>query len=302
MMVQATSSIRAIGLRVLLAIFTAYIGLSVQNVQALSLSKKVAYYGDDFYQTIAAGTRDEDLIQDLRDILESRHQRVSGSLDKVGVTCDTASRDCYQHTSVGYSTARRILMGQIHLQNNAGHYSVKDVYCEIEFDNGHFGGADVIGPGKIPKNSVLNTEHTWPQSRFNSAMGKDIQKSDLHHLYPTHSEMNSIRGNHKFGDVTVPDRALPCTTSKYGTANGSSEDVFEPPTAHKGNVARALFYFSVRYRLAIDPREEAFLRKWHTLDPVDAAEISRNEQIYKVQGNRNPFIDHPELVSEISDY
>lgn len=219
-MVQATgtSFVRLFGFRVLLAISTAYIGLSVQSVQALSLTDKVSYYGDDFYQTVAAGTRDEDLIQEIRQILESRHQRVAGGFDKVGANCDTAQRDCYQHTSVGYSTARRILMGQIHLQNNSGNYSVKDVYCEIEFDNGHFGGAEVIGPGKIPKNSVLNTEHTWPQSRFNSGMGKDIQKSDLHHLYPTQSEMNSIRGNHKFGDVAVPDRSLPCATSKYGTA------------------------------------------------------------------------------------
>jgi deoxyribonuclease-1 len=302
MMGQATGTVRMFVFRVLLAISTAYIGLSVQNVQALSLSGKIPYYGNDFYQAVAAGTRDEDLVQELRQVLESRHQRVSGGFDQVGAKCDTAQRDCYQHTSVGYSTARRILMGQIHLQNNAGNYSVKDVYCEIEFTNRHFGGAEVIGPGKIPKNSMLNTEHTWPQSRFNSGMGKDVQKSDLHHLYPTQSEMNSIRGNHKFGDVAVPDRALPCSTSKYGTANGSSEDIFEPPVAHKGNVARALFYFSVRYRLKIDPREEAFLRKWHTLDPVDAEEVSRNEQIYKVQGNRNPFIDHPELMTAIGDF
>lgn len=300
MMGQA--KVRSFGFRVLLAISTAYIGLSVQSVQALSLSNKNAYYGDDFYKAVSAGTRDEDLIKELRTVLESRHMRVSGGFDKIDANCDTAQRDCYQHTSVGYSTARRLLMGQIHLQNNGGTYSVKDVYCEIEFTNGHFGGSEQIGPGKIPKDSMINTEHTWPQSRFNGGMGKDIQKSDLHHLYPTQSEMNSIRGNHKFGDVAVPDRALPCSTSKYGTASGSSEDIFEPPVAHKGNVARALFYFSVRYHLAIDPREEAFLRKWHVLDPVDADEISRNEQIMKVQGNRNPFIDHPELVSAIADF
>jgi endonuclease I len=193
-------------------------------------------------------------------------------------------------------------MGQIHLQNNSGQYFVKDVYCEKEFTNSDFGGVQDIGPGRIPSQSKLNTEHTWPQSRFNSGISKDVQKSDLHHLYPTQSDMNAIRGNHKFGEVDVPDRALPCPTSKYGTAKGSHEDIFEPPTAHKGNVARALFYFSIRYRLHIDPQEEAFLKKWHQQDPVDSDELDRNEQIYKIQGNRNPFIDHPELVSLISDF
>jgi hypothetical protein len=151
MMGQATGTIRMFGFRVLLAISTAYIGLSVQDVQALSLSGKVPYYGNDFYQAVSAGTRDEDLIQELRDILESRHQRVSGGFDQIGATCDTAQRDCYQHTSVGYSTARRILMGQIHLQNNAGNYSVKDVYCEIEFTNRHFGGQKRLAREKSRK-------------------------------------------------------------------------------------------------------------------------------------------------------
>ncbi len=285
-----------------LAITIIYTGLSPEPVQALSLSNQNPYYGRDFYQSVASGTRDTDLIEDLRKILESRHQRVSGDFDKVGANCDTASRDCYQHTSVGYGTARRLLMGQIHLENDGAQYFVKDVYCEIEFTNRDFGGSQAIGPGRIPKNTKLNTEHTWPQSRFNGGMSKDTQKSDLHHLFPTQSEMNSIRGNHKFGDVDVPDRALPCSTSKYGTAKGSHEDIFEPPVGHKGNVARALFYFATRYRLRIDPQEEAFLKKWHQNDPVDQNEIDRNEQIFKIQGNRNPFIDHPELVSQISDF
>lgn len=285
-----------------LAITILYLAILPELVFALSLSNSHAYYGKDFYQQVGSGLRDSDLIEELRTILESRHKRVSGDFDQVGANCDTATRDCYQHNSVGYGTARRLLMGQIHLQNNNGQYFVKDVYCEKEFTNRDFGGGQDIGPGRIPRDSKLNTEHTWPQSRFNSGMSKDAQKSDLHHLYPTHSEMNSIRGNHKFGEVDVPDRALPCPTSKYGTAKGSHEDIFEPPTAHKGNVARALFYFSVRYRLRIDPQEEAFLKKWHQQDPVDQDEQDRNEQIYKVQGNRNPFIDHPELVSQISDF
>jgi endonuclease I len=217
-------------------------------------------------------------------------------MDKVGASCDTASLGCYQHSSLGYGAARKVLMGQLHLKGSAGQYAVKDVYCERDFTSSD------IGPGRVPNDTMINTEHTWPQSRFNRSMGKDVQKSDLHHLFPSDTEMNSVRGNHKFGDVAVPDKALKCSTVKIGTAAGGSEQIFEPPVAHKGNVARALFYFSIRYHLAIDPREEAFLKAWNRLDPVDQAERDRNDAIQKVQGNRNPFIDYPELVSEISDF
>ncbi len=264
---------------------------------SLSLPNKVNYYGDQFYKDVAQGTKDKALVDALRAVLESRHAMNKSGMDTVPASCDSASSGCYQHRSIGYGSARKVLMGQLHLENNSGQYSVKDVYCETVFT-----GANSVGPGRVPPSSKLNTEHTWPQSRFNGSMGKDIQKSDLHHLFPTDSEMNSARSSFKFGDVDVPQKALKCPTVKFGTARGSSSAIFEPPVAHKGNVARALFYFSVRYRLAIDPNEEEFLRAWHRLDPVDADEIKRNEAIFKVQNNRNPFIDHPELESAIADF
>ncbi|RYZ68005.1 MAG: nuclease, partial [Proteobacteria bacterium] len=77
---------------------------------------------------------------------------------------------------------------------------------------------------------------------------------------------------------------------------------FEPPDAHKGNVARALFYFSVRYNIKIDPIEENFLKAWNKADPVDQEESGRNEAIMKIQGNRNPFVDFPELADSIGDF
>ena len=78
--------------------------------------------------------------------------------------------------------------------------------------------------------------------------------------------------------------------------------MFEPPQQHKGNVARALFYFSTKYKLAIDPNEEAVLRKWASEDPVDVEEMHRNDEIEKAQHSRNPFIDFSELINNISDF
>ncbi|MFN8943697.1 MAG: endonuclease I family protein, partial [Pseudobdellovibrionaceae bacterium] len=124
-----------------------------------------------------------------------------------------------------------------------------------------------------------------------------------HHLYPTDSKLNSIRGNYPFGEVVRSKKALHCESgAMFGDPEQGSGPVFEPPAKHKGNVARALFYFSSKYHMAIDPAQEATLKKWHIEDPVDAEEMRRNEEIYKVQMSRNPFIDYPELASQISDF
>lgn len=93
------------------------------------------------------------------------------------------------------------------------------------------------------------------------------------------------------------------------TASGSFRDqnadgivVFEPRDDHKGDVARAMFYMSVRYWWVIPDEMEAALRDWHTLDPPDDDERARNDRIQEAQGNRNPFVDRPEAVDEIDDF
>src|SRR5690606_15195711 len=133
-------------------------------------------------------------------------------------------------------------------------------------------------PGVIPNSNEVNTEHTWPQSKFLQSP-KGFMKSDIHHLYPTDSRANSIRGNHPFGEVedggNLPGNAR-CDASHIGrpragdglpSAGGSV--YFEPPTEHKGNVARSMFYFATRYGMEIDRTQEFYLRRWHELDPVD---------------------------------
>jgi deoxyribonuclease I len=204
------------------------------------------------------------------------------------------------HRQLSYNTARQMLFGRLHLKQTNGNYYVHDVYCQKDYSKTDFPSKSGVGPNRIPDSSILNAEHTWPQSRFSTRFPKDIQKTDLHHLFPTDSKMNGIRGNFKFGEVNNPEKTLPCKTAEFGRADGGWR--FEPPATHKGNVARALFYFSVRYSIKIDADEEAFLRQWHKDDPVDAEERTRNEEIEKLQGNRNPFIDRPELVGKISNF
>ena len=78
--------------------------------------------------------------------------------------------------------------------------------------------------------------------------------------------------------------------------------VFEPVDRSKGDIARSLFYFSIRYSWEIPSWLEPTLKEWNKIDPVDEIEFNRNSRVEDVQGNRNPFIDEPELVNRISDF
>jgi len=196
----------------------------------------------------------------------------------------------------------------------------------------------------------FNVEHVWPQSYFG---GNTPMVSDLHHLRLVSSYVNSKRGNVHFGDVVKTDCNPDCysncsydnncaetnsccyfcdwdgvihssgvqTEAKKGkpTYNCSDYPVFEVMDDSKGDVARSLFYFAVRYKNQdinqsqayltgpdhfnhIPPYEESVLRRWHREDPVSQAEINRNNKIFAIQKNRNPFIDRPDLVDRISDF
>ena len=199
--------------------------------------------------------------------------------------------------SYSYREARVLLFNQIDLEFSSKEYYLEDVYCLKKYSRG------VSRPDQeLPDHNIINTEHTWPQSKFSSQFSKNTQKTDLHHLFPTFSRINSERGNLPFADVS-DDRELFCEESRLGQpiAVGVGS-YFEPPIEHKGNVARAMFYFSVRYRLPIDSVQEYYLRKWHQEDQVDEEEKKRNDRIFTHQKNRNPFIDFPHLVEKIGDF
>lgn len=265
-------------------------------------AETVPYYGEAFYRHVRSGIRDHQLKNLIRTILESAHVPRANNFDAVMARCpnsEAASR-CYGHRSIGYDAARMALMGELHGHNTGRQVVVRDVYCEREYaTNVSFA---VAPPVEAKSRHSINTEHTWPQSRFSGRYPTDLQKSDLHHLFPTDAEMNSIRGNYKFAEVDQPARQLKCPIAKFGRVEGKGQFYFEPPVNHKGNVARALFYFSIRYQIQIDADEEEFLRRWNRMDPVDVAEFERNEEIMKLQGNRNPFVDHPQLADRIADF
>ena len=161
-----------------------------------------------------------------------------------------------------------------------------------------------------------NREHVWPNS-----LGIDRRLppySDLHNLRPSDYDVNSERG-HKYFDESDPS-ALEFTDPAHpeSITCSSDADSWEPPESIKGDVARAMFYMAIRYEggsgepdleLTDDPSEITTsgskmgrlttLLVWHLVDPVSPEEQLRNERVFSRQGNRNPFVDHPEWVTEI---
>lgn len=203
------------------------------------------------------------------------------------------------HPSHSYTQARGFVMQKVHLDTDKGGYYIQDVYCKIKYRT-------KVSPNSMPNHQQINVEHTWPKSRFGSSKGSSKysqQVSDLHHLYPSDSRTNSLRANHNFTQFDNDDNIIQdCPYSKKGISETTHQQAFEPPEEHKGNVARALFYFAIRYDMKISQSEEFFLRQWNIIDPVDQDEISRNDKIEQIQGNRNPFVDDPDLANLISDF
>ncbi|MCR9204454.1 MAG: endonuclease [Halobacteriovoraceae bacterium] len=263
------------------------------NLQAFA---DISYYPTDYQQAFQRNAFQNEVLKDkLFILMASVHSYKSGRNDTISNHCSGTGK-CYEHRSIGYKGARKVLFGKIHLKEDSQGYFLKDVYCRKKITR----QVTHIGPNIIPANGIVNCEHTWPQSKFSRTFSKGLQKSDLHHLYPTDSRANSTRGNNEFAEVDG-DKLDNCDGSYIGAEKWQGA-YFEPPNEHKGNVARALFYFAVRYKMKISSLQERYLRRWHQLDPVDHDEEMRNELIQKVQGNRNPFIDYPELVGQISDF
>lgn len=169
---------------------------------------------------------------------------------------------------------------------------------------------------------VYDREHVWPQSLSNGLYGTSNAGADMHHIRPTIKAINNARSNKEFGYVGTT-----YSTISYGSGNLVSKhtsDIFEPHDEVKGDAARIIMYMYVHYNSSqalgngslVEPKtttlpitnvvdgansQEAFnlLLEWNSLDPVDILETNRNNQVATYQGNRNPFIDHPEYADLI---
>ena len=193
-----------------------------------------------------------------------------------------------KYVSYTYKVAREKMFGYVDNYNG----SVECIYT-----------GRMLETSGIPDVNVthFNTEHTWAQS-FGAE--NEPEKSDLFHLRPSYEEPNSKRANYPFGYV-IGTATYSDSGSSLGTGkNGNT--VFEIRDKFKGDIARGMFYFALKYgdKSYVDmnflAQQYDDLYAWYYFDPVDQIEMERNSRIEESQKIRNPFIDHPEFIERLN--
>lgn len=180
----------------------------------------------------------------------------------------------------------------------------------------------LIQPGQSPTRSFsqnrMQREHAVPKSWWKS--GGDVEYtpaySDMWNLYPSDGEANQAKLNYPLGETTSPrfDNGVTKVGGAAPGFGGGCSNVFEPADEYKGDFARAFFYmatvyddldWSINYMFRKDswptllPWASEMLLRWSRQDPVSQKEIDRNDAVEVSQGNRNPFVDFPELAEYI---
>lgn len=170
-------------------------------------------------------------------------------------------------------------------------------------------GTDQAGNYK-QEGDVYNREHSFPKSWFDDA---SPMYTDLFHLYPTDGYINGRRSNYPYGETSNPKWTSAEGWSKLGPSSvaGYTGTVFEPNDEYKGDLARTYFYMATAYENKIAGWNSdmlagnkypayaswaiTMLLRWAAEDPVSQKEIDRNNAVYGIQKNRNPYIDYPGL-------
>ncbi len=199
-----------------------------------------------------------------------------------------------------YDDARDTLYAKIYLESDSveGVYTGHKLYLPFNQDP----STTLYRSGNA---NGINTEHTYPQSkgaRYGAA------KSDMHHLYPTRTAANSARANYPFAIIPAAQttswyyrnwtEATPSQATRKYSQVDSNNGLFTPRLRHRGNVARAIFYFYTMYKAEADAADPTFfasqiphLCQWHFDDPVDSLEWVRTHRIATYQdGKPNPFV------------
>ncbi len=161
--------------------------------------------------------------------------------------------------------------------------------------------------------SDMNIEHSVAKSWWGG--GKNDAYCDLHHLNPSDADANSRKGNYPLAELESVSWDNGVTFVGKATINGSSVNAFEPCDEYKGDFARTYMYMFTCYQNltyqytwmnyenstypTFKPWAVELLLKWHKQDPVSAKEVARNNAVYSIQGNRNPYVDYPQLADYV---
>lgn len=261
-------------------LFTFFVSaLAIQCVMALDPATNL----DTYYSSVQKKSGDN-IVTTLQDIIDN-------------------------HTVIGYSS-----LEPYYEQTDFENGQILDMYSTCKFD---------MRDANCSQKNVCdcwNKEHSVPQSWFNEATP---MKSDLFHVYPTDARVNNFRSNYPYGETSstayIDNNKNALGRLGSSSFSGYSGKVYEPDDQYKGDFARTYMYMVTRYadknftqsaegkvmftysggRAYLSDYSVALLMKWHREDPVSEKEVKRNNAVYGIQKNRNPFIDYPYLAEYI---
>lgn len=213
-------------------------------------------------------------------------------------------------------------------ENGSGRLTLVERYCS-ENPTGLdycFFNPDSICSGGSYFCQCFNKEHVVPKGWFNGSNAFSVKEyTDMHYLWPADSKVNGSKSNYPLGYATTPLALTSLNGTKIGKSDGTNNygytlsDVFEPIDSFKGDFARAYLYFVTRYQdsvasfrrnniavnvfsatsyTGLQPWILQLCIQWHKQDPPSDFEIRRNDAVFEIQGNRNPYIDYPHWVEK----
>ncbi len=271
---------------------------------------KKSYYGDIIQKVDDNALSEKQCYETLQDLLSGSLQLATRFPDMeidLESLFDRISLDTLvEESNLSYARARAHLYTWVDLQEDR---MLKGVYTQAIIAPEQLMLKDLIQaldldvplPGRFSNNQYLNCEHIVPKSLFNH---DHLGVSDLHHLITAEGGTNNYRSNRPYRDLGNSGQEGPDSLPIYMEVGGKRTDKFFEPKNNKGLVARATLYFIVAHKHKLskqhyDANAIKTLISWSKNQPPTPYERHRNEAIFDIQGNRNPFIDFPEWVDKV---
>lgn len=270
-------------LAVVLAVSVVLPSVTNSSNVAIADSSTTAYYSGNYYNSIDTSLRGDDFRDKLANLITTTHTDYTS----------------YAGLANAYKTTDAV-------PNKSGYITWFYTGTEVKFSG--FGG----------KGGQTNREHVWPKDGGSAFSATSECGSDAHHLRPTECNLNSTRGSKSFGEVEQSTQNVVNQNKSASYGDGTADSLcytsgsfFYPAAGYRGATARILMYVQTRWGNKFNMQfvdgaghsktigDFKTLMKWHLEELPTQEEINRNQAVYEIQGNRNPFIDHPEYAAYI---
>lgn len=270
-------------LAVVLAVSVVLPSVTNSSNVAIADSSTTAYYSGNYYNSIDTSLRGDDFRDKLANLITTTHTNYTS----------------YSGLANAYKTTDAV-------PNKSGYITWFYTGTEVKFSG--FGGSG----------GQTNREHVWPKDGGSAFSATSECGSDAHHLRPTECNLNSTRGSKSFGEVEQSTQNVVNQNKSASYGDGTADSLcytsgsfFYPAAGYRGATARILMYVQTRWGNKFNLQfvdgaghsktigDFKTLMKWHLEELPTQEEINRNQAVYEIQGNRNPFIDHPEYAAYI---